>query len=67
MKNKLTVIRGERGGNNVGGKGEGFTGTTIKDTWTKGQKGGWKHGREVGMAGVVGRCGGKRQKTVFEQ
>ena len=32
--------------------GEGFSGTTIKDTWTK-PKGGWKQGKEVGMAGVV--------------
>ena len=30
-------------------------------------KGGWKPGREVGMAGVVGRGVGKRQKTVLEQ
>ena len=29
--------------------------------------GGWKQGREVGMAGVVGRDEGKRQKTVLEQ
>ena len=27
----------------------------------------WKHGRELGRAGVVGRGGGKRQKTVLEQ
>ena len=26
-----------------------------------------KQGREVGRAGVVGRGGGKRQKTVLEQ
>ena len=27
----------------------------------------WNQGREVGMAGVVGKSGGKKQKTVFEQ
>ena len=44
---------------------EGFIGTTIKDTWTKTRRG-WKQGREMGMAGVVGRMGG-RQKTALEQ
>ena len=34
IKNSLTVTRGEVGGDN-GGKGEEFSGTTIKDTWTK--------------------------------
>ena len=28
---------------------------------------GWKQGREVGRAGVVGRGGGKMQITVLEQ
>ena len=37
----------------MGGKGEGFSGTTIKDTWTK-PRGRWKQRREVGMAGVAG-------------
>ena len=27
----------------------------------------WNQGREVGMAGVEGSGGGKRQKTVLEQ
>ena len=49
----------------MGGKGEGFTGTIIKDIWTITRRG-WKRGREVGRAGVVGRGGGERQKTVFE-
>ena len=40
-------------------KGEGFAGTIIKDTWTI-TRGEWKQGREVGMAGVGGRGGGKR-------
>ena len=34
IKNKLTVTREEVGGDNGGG-GEGFSGTTVKDTWTK--------------------------------
>ena len=41
------------GGDNNGEKGGGFSGTTIKDTWIK-PRGGWKQGREVGMAGVGG-------------
>ena len=36
----------------MGGRGEGFSGTTTKDTWTKPRGAGWKQGREVGMAGV---------------
>ena len=50
----------------MGGKGEGFTGTIIKDTWTV-TKGGWKQESEVGRVGVVGRGGEKSQKTVLEQ
>ena len=46
----------------MGEKGEGFTGTIIKDIWTT-RRGWWKWGREVGRAGVVGRGAGKRQKT----
>ena len=34
IKNKLTVTRGEVGGDK-GGKGEGLSGTCIKDMWTK--------------------------------
>ena len=34
IKNKLTVIRGEMGGDNGGKKGKG-QGTCIKDPWTK--------------------------------
>ena len=37
----------------MGGKGKGFSGTTIKDTWTN-PRGVWNQGREVGMAGVGG-------------
>ena len=35
IKNKLTVTGGEMEGDKWGEKGEGFTGTSIKDTWTK--------------------------------
>ena len=35
-----------------------FSGTTIKDTWTK-LRGWWNQGREVGMAGVGGDMGEK--------
>ena len=47
IKNKLTVTRGEVGGDNAGGggQGEGFSGTTIKDTWTKPKVGGISQGR----------------------
>ena len=41
--------------------GEGFSGTTIKDTWTK------SRGREVGLVGVGWRGGEKMQTTVIEQ
>ena len=44
MKNNLTVTRGEVGGDN-GRKGEGFSGTIIKDTWTKPRWGGTRGGR----------------------
>ena len=33
---------------------EGFSGTTIKDTWRKPRGGQWKEGREVGLARVGG-------------
>ena len=38
IKNKLTVTRGE--GGFMGGREEGFSGTTTKDTWTKPRGGG---------------------------
>ena len=42
----------------MGEKGEGFTGTTIKDTWTKTrQDGTWG-----GIWGRLGRGGGKGRK-----
>ena len=45
--------------------GNRFSGTTIKDTWTK-PRGGWKQGREVGLAGIGGSSGEKMQTTVIE-
>ena len=41
-------------------RGEVFSGTTIKDTWTK-PGGGWDLGREVGMARVGAVQGEYRQ------
>ena len=41
------------------GRGEGFSGTTIKDTWTKPKVGGSKGGRwgRLGVGGAVeGKC-----------
>ena len=60
------MTRVERGGDN-GGKGEGLTGTITKDTWAITRGEGVEQGKEVGMAGVVGRGGRKRQKSVVEQ
>ena len=51
----------------MGGKGEGFIETIIKDTWTITRGRGWKQQREVARAGVLGWGRGKRQKTVLEQ
>ena len=51
----------------MGEKGEGFAGKTMKDIRTKTRGGGWKQGKEAGMAGIVRRSRGKRQKTVLEQ
>ena len=45
IKNKLTVTRGEVGRGSWWGKREGFSGTTIKDTWTKLKGGGIRGGR----------------------
>ena len=42
----------------MGEKGEKFTGTIIKDIRTI-TRAGWKQGKEVGRAGVVGKGGGK--------
>ena len=64
FKNNLTLIS-QRGGGK-GQWGEGFSGTTIKDTWTKPRRV-WKQGREGGLAGVWQRGGEKMQTTVIEQ
>ena len=42
IENKLTVTRGEMGGNNAGKREKGFSGKSIKDTWTKPRRGGIK-------------------------
>ena len=49
----------------MGEKGEGFTGTIIKNTWTITR--GVETREGGGRAGMVGRGGGKRQKTALEQ
>ena len=54
-----------RGEGISGGKGEGFAGTIIKDTWTI--TGGGGNRRKVGKAGWLGWGGGKRQKTILKQ
>ena len=46
-------------------KGEGFSGTTIKDTWTKPRRGGIRGGK-WGWLGWEG-IGGGIQTTVVEQ
>ena len=49
----------------MGERGEGLTGTTIKDIWTI-TRGGWE--QEGGGEGWgVGRGRGERQKTILEQ
>ena len=48
----------------MGEKGESFTGTSIKDTWTTTREGGNRGGR---WGGLVGEGSGERQKTVREQ
>ena len=53
------------GGDNGGGKGEGFSGTTIKDTWAKPRWVGIIGGRRDVWVGVRG--GGKMETTVLEQ
>ena len=44
----------------MGGNGEGFTGTTIKDTWTK-TRGIVNKGGRRGWLGWWGRVGGKAE------
>ena len=40
IKNRLTVTRGEVGGDNGAKRGKGFSGTTIKEAWAKPRGGG---------------------------
>ena len=65
IKNKLTVTRAEVGVDNGGEKGQGFSGTTIKDTWTKPRRGGIRGGR-WGWLRLVGSDGGKMQTAVLK-
>ena len=58
IKNKLTVARGEVGGDNGGKGGEGLSGTCIKDTWAT-PKGGTIEGGRWGCLGLGGVVGGK--------
>ena len=60
------MTRGERG-RNFRGKGEGFVGTIIKDTWAIMRDGvGWWKWEGGGEGWGLGWGGGKRQRTVFE-
>ena len=49
-----------------GGKGEGFSGTSIKDMWTK-PKGDGIKGGNWGCLGSAGSDGEKMESPVFEQ
>ena len=51
----------------MGKKGEGFTGTINYKGHMDDNKGGWKQGREVGRAGVVGRGGGEGRKLYLNK
>ena len=53
IKNKLTVTRGEAGGDNRRKKGKACSGTCIKDPWTKTT--GWRAGLNVGGRVWVGQ------------
>ena len=50
----------------MGEREEGFSGTSIKDTWTKPMRRGIR-GRWWGWLGWGGSGGGKMQTTVLEQ
>ena len=54
-------MRGDNGKEGEGSSRNNYKGHTDKT------KGGWNQGREVGMAGVGGSGGRKRQTTVLEQ
>ena len=58
------MTRAERGGN-FRGKGEGFVGTIIKDTWTI-TAGVWKRKGGGGRAGMLGWGGGKGRKLYLK-
>ena len=63
----MTVTGGEMRGDNGGESGEGFSGTSIKDTWTEPRCRGWRL-RVGGGDGWGGGCGGgKMETTILEQ
>ena len=67
IRDKLTITIGkERGEGIMGGRGEGFMGTTLKDTWTKTRRGGNRGGR-WGWLGWWGGMGGKGKKLLEQQ
>ena len=49
----------------MGGKGKGFSGTTIKDTWTKPR--GVEAGKGGGFGWGGGRSGGGKCRQLIEQ
>ena len=53
------------GGGNGEGKREGFSGTSIKDTWKKPKGVGSRVGSGDGLGG--GECGGEMETTVLKQ
>ena len=62
---KLRTINNSQRGGGRGQWGKGFSGTTIKDTWT--QPRGRVEAREGGEFGWGGRSGGRMWTTVIEQ
>ena len=57
INNKQTVTRGKMGGENGGGKDEGFSGTTIKHTRKKPRRGGIRGGSWGWLGSGEGRGG----------
>ena len=62
VKNNLTIARGEWGGDS----GERGLQELLERTYGQNQGGGWRRGREVGLAGVGWRDGEKMQTAVIE-
>ena len=62
IKNNVTIARGEWGGDS----GERSLQDLLERTQGQNQGGGWRCGREVGLAGVGWRHGEKMQTVVTE-